>query len=73
MATSQDDSAARGMDAARKRVLVIDLQDKGTARFDEGKMRIPDDRIIAKQNAAKTIDTASVIEGGKHPCLNRRS
>jgi basic membrane protein A len=41
--------------------------------FDEGKMRIPDDRIIAKQNAAKTIDTASVIEGGKHPCLNRRS
>jgi basic membrane protein A len=41
--------------------------------FDEGKMRIPDDRIIAKQNAAKTIDTASVVEGGKHPCLNRRS
>ena len=40
--------------------------------FDEGKMRIPDDRIIAKQNAAKTIDTASVVEGGKHPCLNKR-
>jgi basic membrane protein A len=41
--------------------------------FDEGKMRIPDDRIIAKQNAAKIIDTASVVEGGKHPCLNKRS
>jgi basic membrane protein A len=40
--------------------------------FDEGKMRIPDDRIIAKQNAAKSIDTASVVEGGKHPCLNKR-
>jgi basic membrane protein A and related proteins len=40
--------------------------------FNEDKMRIPDDRIIAKQNAAVSIDTASVVEGGKHPCLNRR-
>ena len=40
--------------------------------FNEDKIRIPDDRIIAKQNAAVSIDTASVVEGGKHPCLNRR-
>lgn len=41
--------------------------------FNEGKMRIPDDRIIAKQNAALSIDTTSVVDGGMHPCLNKRS
>jgi len=41
--------------------------------FNQGKMRIPDDRIIAKQNAALLIDTTSVVEGGMHPCLNKRS
>jgi len=41
--------------------------------FKDGQMRIPDDRIIAKQNAAKTIDTATVVEGGQHPCLNKRT
>lgn len=41
--------------------------------FNEGKMKIPDDRVIAKQNAARTIDTASIVENGKHPCLNKRS
>ena len=42
------------------------------ASFAKGEMQIPDDRVIAKQNAAKTIDTSSVIAGGKHPCLNKR-
>jgi basic membrane protein A and related proteins len=41
--------------------------------FNEGRMRVPDDRIIAKQNAAISIDTTSVVEGGKHPCLNKRT
>jgi basic membrane lipoprotein Med (substrate-binding protein (PBP1-ABC) superfamily) len=40
--------------------------------FAKGQLHIPNDRVIAKQNAAKTIDTSSVVEGGKHPCLNKR-
>lgn len=40
--------------------------------FKDGKMRIPDDRVMGKQNAATTIDPKSVIEGGVHPCLSKR-
>jgi basic membrane protein A and related proteins len=41
--------------------------------FDRGQMRVPDDRVIAKQNAAKSIEPASAVEGGTHPCLNKRA
>lgn len=41
--------------------------------FKDGKMRIPDDRVMGKQNAAKSMDPKSAIEGGVHPCLNKRS
>jgi hypothetical protein len=40
--------------------------------FAEGEMQIPNDRVIAKQNAAKDVDTSSVVVGGKHACLNKR-
>jgi basic membrane lipoprotein Med (substrate-binding protein (PBP1-ABC) superfamily) len=41
--------------------------------FKDGKMRIPDDRVMGKQNAAKTMDPKTAVEGGAHPCLNKRT
>jgi basic membrane lipoprotein Med (substrate-binding protein (PBP1-ABC) superfamily) len=41
--------------------------------FTDRKMKIPDDRVMGRQNAAKAIDPKSVVEGGAHPCLNRRA
>ncbi len=41
--------------------------------FKEGKLRIPDDRVMGKQNAAKNMDPKSAVEGGAHPCLNKRT
>jgi hypothetical protein len=41
--------------------------------FKERKMRIPDDLVMGRQNAAKAIDPKSVVDGGTHPCLNRRA
>ncbi len=41
--------------------------------FKDGKMRIPDDRVMGKQSAAKTLDPKSVVEGGAHSCLNKRT
>jgi len=41
--------------------------------FKDGKMRIPDDRVMGKQNAARAMDPKTAVEGGAHPCLNKRS
>jgi basic membrane protein A len=40
--------------------------------YAEGKMRIPADRIMGRQNGAKDVDTKTVVAGGTHPCLNKR-
>jgi basic membrane protein A and related proteins len=41
--------------------------------FAAGAMQIPDDKIMGRQDGAKTIDTKSVVSGGIHPCLNKRT
>jgi basic membrane protein A len=40
--------------------------------FAEGRMRMPEDRMIGRQNAAKDIDPATAVAGGTHPCLKKR-
>jgi basic membrane protein A len=41
--------------------------------FAEGKIHLPEDRVIGRQNSAKDIDPASVVAGGAHPCLKKRN
>jgi basic membrane protein A len=39
----------------------------------DGTIKVPGQRIIGRQNAGKTIDPKSVLVGGTHPCLNKRT
>ncbi len=41
--------------------------------FAEGKMRVPEDRVIGRQNSAKDIDPSTAVVGGTHPCLKKRA
>jgi basic membrane protein A len=36
-------------------------------------IKVPSQRVMGRQNAARTIDTKSVLVSGSHPCLNKRS
>jgi basic membrane protein A and related proteins len=36
-------------------------------------IKVPSQRVMGRQNAARTIDTKSVVPSGSHPCLNKRS
>jgi basic membrane protein A and related proteins len=38
----------------------------------EGKLRIPDQRTLGRQNAAKAMDAKVVLTGDSHPCFNKR-
>jgi basic membrane protein A len=40
--------------------------------FTDGKLHVPATEALGKDGSGKTIDTKSVIEGGSHPCLNKR-
>jgi basic membrane lipoprotein Med (substrate-binding protein (PBP1-ABC) superfamily) len=39
----------------------------------DGTITLPDEAIIGHPNAAKTIDTKSLVTGPPSPCLNKRS
>jgi basic membrane protein A and related proteins len=41
--------------------------------IESGKLKIPEQRILGRQNAAKTIDPKVVLTGNSHPCMNKRS
>jgi basic membrane protein A and related proteins len=39
----------------------------------DGTIKVPSQRVMGRQNAAKAIDTKSILAGESHPCLNKRS
>jgi basic membrane protein A and related proteins len=41
--------------------------------FEDGQMLIPGEKVMARQGGAKDVDTTTVVAGGTHPCLNKRS